>query len=79
MEKIYPKGIYANKKRDNAPDFVIGGISIKKYDLVEWLEGVEENEKGYINLDMLEGKDGPYLVVNTWKPTGNKESETVPF
>lgn len=78
MEKVYPKGIYANKKRDNSPEFVLGGISIKKYDLMEWLESAEENDKGYINLDMLKGDDGPYLVVNTWKPT-KKESEEAPF
>ena len=67
MEKRYPKGIYFNQPRENAPEFVKGSISIKKADLLIWLNAEAPNDKGYINLDVLEGREGtPYLTVNEY-------------
>jgi hypothetical protein len=77
-EKIYAKGIYFNKKGGNAPDFVLGKISIKKEALIEWLGSLEVNESGYINLDILEGKEGkPFISLNTWKKEEKKSGQPV--
>ena len=69
-EKIYPKGLYVNKPREGSPDFVKGRMSIKVADLHEWLNANQglANDKGYINLDILNGKEDYYCVVNTYKP-----------
>ena len=73
----YPKGIYFDKPHEKAPDFVIGKISIKKEAMLEWLNEAEANEKGYINLDVLNGKeDKPYVKINDYKP---KPKEDYPF
>jgi len=65
--KEYPKGLYYNAPRENAPDFVLGSISIKKQDFLQWLDQKEPNEKGYVNLDVLNGKEGkPYVTVNDY-------------
>ncbi len=73
--KNYPKGIYYNEPRANAPEFIIGKLSIHKDNLIEWLEEEETNEKGYINFDILQGKPNeetgeikPYIAVNDWVP-----------
>lgn len=72
MEKEYPKGIWFNPKRDNAPDFVLGSISISKKSFMEWLNGKDADEKGYVKLDVLMGKENkPYCAVNNYK--GRKE------
>jgi hypothetical protein len=77
-KKIYPKGLFANKPRENAPDFVKGSLSLHKTTLIEWLSNFQANEKGYINLDVKEGRDGEYYVeVNTFvkKETSNEDTE----
>jgi len=67
-EKIYAKGFYGKQPRSGAPDFVKGTISIKVTDAVEWLKE-NENEKGYVNLDILEAKESKLnLVLNNYKP-----------
>lgn len=45
------------KKRENAPDFVFGSFGYKLEDLKEYV-----NDKGYINFDILAGKEGGYYV-----------------
>lgn len=65
-KKIYPKGIYFNAKRDNAPDFVLGSISIDLSKLnLEELQNYK-NGKWYVNLDVLQWDERPYLAVNTY-------------
>lgn len=64
----YPKGIWFNPKNPKQADFVIGGISISKDTFVQWLNGQVADEKGYIKLQVLNGKeDKPYVVVDEWK------------
>ena len=81
-------GLFYSEPRANAPDFVMGGVSIQKEKLMEWLVTAEVNEKGYVNLDILRSKAGkPYFKLNTWKPDPSKGSasstttlpEGVPF
>lgn len=74
MQKEYPKGLYYDLPREGAPEFVLGKLSIKKEELLEWLHSKEANQKGYINLDILMGQATaekpakPYIAVNDYKP-----------
>jgi hypothetical protein len=49
MEKEFANGIWFNKKRENAPEFVLGSLSISKKSLLEWLEKKQPNEKTTFN------------------------------
>lgn len=88
MEKRYVDGLFFNQKRDNAPDFVLGSLSIKTDAFAAWLLNETPNDHGYINLDILMGKSGkPYMVVNEFKKASKSTStevrgddgEVVPF
>ena len=49
-------------KRPNSPDFVIGSFGFKAEDLVNYC-----NSKGYINFDILKGKEsGEYVKVSDY-------------
>jgi hypothetical protein len=67
-EKKYAKGFYGNQKRQNAPAFVLGSVSIKVEDAIQWLQE-NKNDKGYCNLDINEGRDGKLSIfLNEFKP-----------
>ena len=82
QDKIYANGIYFNEKRENAPDFVLGSISIdiEKFDINSLIEYA--NWK-YVKLNVLMGKDKPYVTVDTYKSNGSKNTpvsiEDTPF
>jgi hypothetical protein len=69
-EKTFPEGIFFNERRDNAPQFVLGSISIQPDKLIKFLNGQEERDDGSIRLDILRSKKTgkPYLVVNEFVP-----------
>ena len=63
-EKIFAQGI-SFKRRESAPDFVIGNLNIKVDEAIETLKNNEKN--------ILTSKGGkPYVQVNTW----TKDAET---
>lgn len=83
-ETIFADGMMFTKKRDGAPDFVLGGVSIKVDEFVAFLQK-HKKEDGWVNLDMLRGKDKedgtkgrPYFKLNDWKPE-KKEDIATPF
>lgn len=50
------------KKRDNSPDFVIGSFGFKYADIKPYV-----NAKGYVNCDILQGKDDSmYIKVSNY-------------
>ena len=64
-DKIFAKGIYFNEKSSNAPDFVLGNLSIKTGEFIEFLK---EQGKNDLKLKILMSKGGkPYLEVDTWE------------
>lgn len=72
--------MFFNSKHENAPDFVLGSISFKVDEFIQFLTK-HKKEDGYVNVDFLRSKpkDGetkgkPYFKLNTWKPEG-KEGE----
>lgn len=66
-EKTYSEGIFFNKKHPNAPDFVLGSLSIIPEKFVSWLEQQVPDEKGYIRLQIKEGREKPYIELDTYK------------
>lgn len=62
-------GFFFERPREGAPDFVKGRLSIQVEKAIELLN-THKNEKGYVNLQLLNSKEGKlYLTVDTWKPT----------
>ena len=66
-KKTFPEGIFYQKPRQGAPEFVRGSLSIKVADAIPFLEK-NKNAQGYVNIDMLLSKDKAlYLALNEWK------------
>tara|TARA_R100000951_G_C2594725_1_gene166222 strand:- start:446 stop:715 length:270 start_codon:yes stop_codon:yes gene_type:complete len=67
-EVKFPKGIFFKAKRENAPDFVKGHISIKVDEAINFLRDKGKEGLEWVNLDLLNSKDGKlYLKVDEWK------------
>ena len=65
----FANGIYFNEPHENAPDFVLGSISVKPDRFTEWLAQQTPNEKGYVRLKVNMSKMGnPYVALDDWKP-----------
>jgi len=75
MAKTFPKGIFFQKPREGAPDFVRGNLSFKVDEAIAFLNE-HKNAQGYVNIDMLKSEKGIYLALNEWKkPEGLTEAE----
>ena len=57
--KTFAKGINF-KRNDNAPEFVVGKLSIKTDEAVAFLNEVSKN--GWVNLDIKKAKSGKYYI-----------------
>lgn len=72
-EKEFPNGLIAKKPNDNAPGFVVCGLSIKRKDLGNWLRNQTDD---WINCQIKISKQGKYYVeVDTWKPSEGQRQE----
>ena len=61
-------GMRFDRPKQGTPDFVKGKISIKVDELIPFLEH-HKNEKGWINIDLLNSKSNVlYLSLNEYKP-----------
>jgi hypothetical protein len=67
-------GLIAKAPRQGAPTFVKARLSVKRNELIAWLE----KEGGeWVNLDIKESKNGKwYAQVNDWKPEQKESRET---
>lgn len=66
-------GLIFKKRRDNAPEFIKGHISIKREALRDWLS--KETDE-WINADLkLSKEDKLYIQVNEWKKPQNTEND----
>ncbi len=64
------------KKSEKAPEFVIGRISIKVDEAIEFLNK-HKSADGWVNLQAKTGRSGqPYLELDTYKPDGKKSSSS---
>ena len=64
-EKIFADG-FSFKRNDNAPDFVVGKMSIKMDEAVAFIKANAKN--GWVNLDIKQAKGGNYYCeLDTWE------------
>ena len=67
QERIFADG-FIIKRRENAPEFVIGNLSIKVDEAIAFLKKYEK--KGWVNLGIKKGRSGnPYIELDTFEPT----------
>ena len=72
-EKVFAKG-FNFKRSDNAPEWVIGKLSIKLEDAMPFLTQNANND--WVNLNVVQGKQGNYYIeLDTWKPTNQSQSK----
>jgi hypothetical protein len=74
MENEFIDGLMVKKPNEKAPEFIIANISIKREELIEWLQGKNEE---WINADIKVSKEkGTYYAsVNNWKPKSGEQKE----
>jgi hypothetical protein len=84
-EKVFADG-FIFKRQENAPEFVVGSMSIKVDEAMAFLAQNESN--GWVNLNVKKSKGGKYYMeLDTWKPktekvfekVSEKPSEDLPF
>lgn len=69
-------GLIVKPPNENAPEYVIAKISIKREELIAWLQ---KKEGEWINLDVKESQAGKYYAsVDNWKPNGNRQESSKP-
>ena len=77
-KKNFARGFYGSMKPQNAPSFVLGRLSIKVEDAIQWLKE-NVNDKGYVNLDVNEGREGKMSIfLNEFKPTTQNAPKPTP-
>jgi hypothetical protein len=75
-EKIFADG-FSFKRQDNAPDFVVGRVSVKCDEAVSFMKKHQKN--GWINMNIKYAKSGnPYMELDTWTPDNKKAEATEP-
>lgn len=68
-EKVFADG-FIFKRNNNAPDFVVGRMSIKLDDAIAFLK--EHQSNGWVNIDIKKSQGGKfYTELDTWKPNSN--------
>lgn len=71
-EKVFADG-FIFKRREDAPEFVIGRLSIKVDEAIAFLRQNEKN--GWVNLDAKYGRSGnPYLELDTYEGKPNESN-----
>jgi hypothetical protein len=62
------------KQNPQAPDYVIGNLSIKADEAIEFIKE-HTNDRGWVNLSMMKSKEEgkAYIELNTYEP---KQQET---
>jgi hypothetical protein len=75
-EKVFADG-FSFKRRDNAPDFVVGRVSVKCDDAVAFMK--QHHKNGWINLNINQAKSGSYYVeLDTFVPKPKGETTETP-
>lgn len=75
-DKVFAKG-FNFKRSENAPEWVVGKLSIKLEDAMPFLTQNQSND--WVNLNVVQGKQGNYYIeLDTWKPTNQAVSQSNP-
>ena len=73
-QKEFPQGIIFKLPNDKAPDFVKGKLSIKRLELIQYLQSKNDE---WINYDLKVSKGGKaYIDIDEWKPTQQEQPQT---
>lgn len=65
QDKVFADG-FIFKRSDNAPDWVVGNMSVKVEDAVAFLQA--NSKKGWVNLKINSAKSGKYYMeLDTWE------------
>jgi hypothetical protein len=71
QEKVFANG-FSFKKNAAAPEFVVGKLSIKTDEAVEFIQS--HVKKGWINIDIKQAKNGNYYCeLDTYEPVAKEE------
>lgn len=71
-EKIFADG-FSFKRNDNAPEFVVGRLSMKVDEAVAFIKQHQQN--GWINLNVKKARTGNfYIELDTYTPKGGESS-----
>ena len=71
-ERTFADG-FIFKRREDAPDFVVGALSVKVDEAIAFLRNNEKN--GWVNLDIKYGRTGnAYVELNTYESKKNVDS-----
>jgi hypothetical protein len=76
QDKIFADG-FLFKRRENAPDFVIGNISVKVEEAISFLKSNQKN--GWVNLNVLTAKSGKtYIELDQFVPKKKEDVNDIP-
>jgi hypothetical protein len=76
-EKVFADG-FSFKRREKAPEFVIGSLSVKVEEAIAFLKE-HASESGWVNLNINMGKTGKhYVELDTWKPSESAKPAAKP-
>lgn len=70
-DKKFIAGLILKPKHERAPEYVICKLSIKREELIAWLQ---EQEGEWVNADIKESQGGKlYAQVDEWKPDRQRQ------
>lgn len=72
----YLRGLIVKKPSEKAPDFVLASVAIKRQELIETLQAMDDEWiNGSINKWDKDGEDKVYFKIDEWKP----KKDDLPF
>jgi hypothetical protein len=75
-ETEFVDGLIVKAPNDNAPEYVKARLSIKRQDLIAWLQG---RDGDWINVEIKSAKSGKwYAAVDAWKPCAERQDKPAP-
>jgi hypothetical protein len=77
QEKVFADG-FIFKRSENAPDWVVGNMSVKVEDAITFLQANAKN--GWVNLKVNSAKSGKfYMELDTWEKSNAPAREINPM
>jgi hypothetical protein len=75
-ENEFINGLIVKAPNDNAPEYVKAKLSIKREELIAWLQAKEGE---WVNADVKVSQGGKwYCAVDNWKPNGARSEGSKP-
>ena len=73
QEKVFANGILF-KRNENAPEFIVGSLSLKVEEAIIFLQ--ENQKNGWVNIDIKQSQGGKYYCeLDTWQPKPKNEGQ----